>query len=417
MSMLEEGRELGRRQAEKAEGLVENMEAAFASTLDVYPTLVDIDLAKAIRDYDRERLACEPDYGKFPEMIGLLDRHVGEREGFREATGLDETAIAFHFSWRWFVSRRINAHHVPRYNVPLEDPGCTNIFFPDGEEGVVAASNRDDVRHPHYEEHLAKAFCGRLPVNNDIKGIVGSVSSSLYLDEEPECSFPCDPWELMPDECYNSIDDMMDFMTRYREFHGPANQLWTDRSFNAVAVEKTTCRVAFRRPTVNGAVCVTACAYLDPEINAYKQERLKRVMEIRGETQEDSVDWHYDAGAAIRYRRLIDLTNAEANRAATLWGTFDIVSDTAVPWPDRICLAGEVSFPDKEAQGNWTLTQNAQVMTGPNRRMLARSIRTYEGDRPITDFIPYLALGEGVEIRPEWQKDIDEGRCVLAPET
>ena len=35
--------------------------------------------------------------------------------------------------------------------------------------------------------------------------------------------------------------------------------------------------------------------------------------------------------------------------------------------------------------------------------------------KPIYDYTPKLALGEDVEMQPEWQKDIDEGRCELAP--
>jgi hypothetical protein len=34
---------------------------------------------------------------------------------------------------------------------------------------------------------------------------------------------------------------------------------------------------------------------------------------------------------------------------------------------------------------------------------------------PITRSSPKLLLGEGVEMRPEWQTDVDSGRCELAP--
>jgi len=136
---------------------------------------------------------------------------------------------------------------------------------------------------------------------------------------------------------------------------------------------------------------------------------------FKGETEGNSPDWAFFEGCDRRQRRLIELTNAEAKNGATLWGAFNIVADRAVPFPDRICLAGERTFPDKEPNPNWTLTQHASVITGPNRRTIYRSIRDFVNLRPITEFVPYLVLGEGVEMKAEWQRDIDRGLCQLAP--
>ena len=418
MSKLEEGRERGRRAGAhvEAEGFATKMRETFAYALELYPTLGEADLAAAIRDYDRERLACEPDYRVFPEMRGLLDRHVGEREGFREASGLDEAATAYHFSWGFFLSRRINANHLSRYDLIAPRRQCTNVFFPDGKEGVTISDNRDDWPRAEYKERISKSQPEPIPADNQVHWGQGGASSAVLLDEEPECCFPCNAHELMPDECLDDIREMVEFMTRYREFYGPGNQIWCDRRLNAVAVEKSTCRVAFRWPTVNGAVCITACSYLDPELNAFKKERTRRAMQIKGETEEDCPDWNFFEGCDRRQRRLIELTNAEAKDGATLWGAFHVVADTAVPLPDRICLAGESAFPDREPNANWTLTQHASVITGPNRRTLYRSIRDFENLRSITEFTPYLVLGEGVEMKPEWQRDIDQGLCELPPE-
>jgi hypothetical protein len=240
------------------------------------------------------------------------------------------------------------------------------------------------------------------------------------MDEEPECHFPCDPFELRPRECFDDLRVMIEFMTRYREFWGPGNQIWVDSGLNAVAVEKTNCRVAFHFPKVAGAVCITACSYLDPGLRAFKQECIRKVMKAKGETEETSLDWNYDLGAHQRYHRLWDLTNAEAARpgGATLWGAFNVVADEAVPFPARICLAGQKTFqnqPEREAGANWTLTQHAGVITGPSRRWLYRSVQDVRNPMPITRSSPKLLLGEGVEMRPEWQTDVDSGRCELAP--
>jgi hypothetical protein len=82
-----------------------------------------------------------------------------------------------------------------------------------------------------------------------------------------------------------------------------------------------------------------------------------------------------------------------------------ILNDTAVPFPDRICLAGERSHPD-DADGNWTLFSTASVLEGPNRRTLYWRI---EGQTPSHQNPPFLIPGRGVKIKPEWKKGTRNG--------
>ena len=418
MDQREIGRQRGREAAEaKLETLQREMEGAFRWANVLFPSLEGTDLSQAIRDYDAERLADEPDYSTFPEMRGLIDRHVGEREGFRDAGG-DDATTAFHFSWPWFLWRRINAHHVPYWERVGPNSQCTNVFFPEGAEGITVSDNRDDLLRPNYYESIPKFRPPELSVNKEVRWVQGAASSGVVMDEEPECHFPCDPSELRPPECNDDLNAMIEFMTRYREFWGPDNQIWVDTKLNAVAVEKTNCRVAFHFPQVSGAVCITACSYLDPELHAFKQERQRKVMEAKGETEENNLDWHFDLGARERYQRLWELTNAEAARpgGATLWGALAVVADEVVPFPARICLAGQKTFadqPEREVGACWTITQHAGVITGPNRRWLYRSVQDLQKPLPVTSYTPRLMLGEGVDMLHEWQEDVDAGRCIL----
>jgi hypothetical protein len=201
-------------------------------------------------------------------------------------------------------------------------------------------------------------------------------------------------------------------MERYKEFWGPGNQLWVDADLNGVMVEKTNTRLGLRWPTVSGAICITACAYLHPELSAFKRSRLKKAMAMLRDTEATSPDWNYNAGCEARNHRLLALTNAEAARGATLWGALNIVSDTAVPFPDRICLAGERTFPDREPAANWSMTQHAVVLTGENRRALYRSMQDLENPRSVVEYTPKLTLGEGVQMKDAWQADVDAGRCI-----
>ena len=419
MNMREVGRERGRKAAAAAlrddEDLVEKMNRHFRMTLELYPTVGPIDIAAEIRAFDRERLDSTPDYTRFPEMRGLIDRHIGEREGFREATGLDETASAFYYSFDFYALRRLNCRHVARYDLVTPQHQCTNVFFPHGKDGVTISNNRDDVPRPWYHEKVVNYRIKPLK-DAQYSWIQGSVSSTTLMDEEPKCLFPCYPYELVPEETLQDIREIVKFMTRYVEFWGPANQIFVDRNHNAVAVEKSNCRVAYHWPTSNGAVCVTACSYLDPQMNAFKRERTLVAAKMKGESREDSLDMNFSDACDRRHQRLWDLTNKEAQRpgGTTLWGAFEVVADTAVPFPERICLAGEKLDPKREANANWTLLQHAEVITGPNRRGLYRTVQDMEHPRPITTETPKLVLGEGVTMRPEWQKDVDAGRCTLA---
>ena len=418
MNMREIGRERGREAANGLGGPArEVMDMAFGYAKELHPTLTDADLGAMVRDYDHERLACEPNYTEFPEMKGLIDQHVGEREAFGEA-GIDETLTAYHFSWNWLLTRRITARHLARYD--LLPHSCTNVFVPETKEGgIIEASNRDD--------RVSPAHCRSLPESrydppqdatkqNQWAWVRAGASSAVLLDEEPECCFPCDPYKLMPEDCVDDIHAIVDFMTRYREFWGPCNTIFVDRKLNAVAVEKSNCRVGYRWPDATGAAAVTACSYLTPEMNGFRAERFRQAMEMKGETEADCPDWLGMIGSDRRHQRLIDLTNAEAERGATLWGILNVVADTDVPFPDRICLAGETAIPEKEPCPNWTQTQHATVTSGPNIRSLCRSMETLDPPKPIVETTLKLVLGEGVQMQPEWQADIDAGRCELAPD-
>ena len=405
------------------QAFIAEMNLAFEGARRLHPTAGDMDYASAIRAYEAERLASQPDPARFPELKGHIDLLTAERAAFREATGLDETASAYRHSWWFFITRRMGSRHLARYDL-LPPPDyvpprqCTNVFFPHGADGVTMSDNRDDVLRMAYVERIP-AFCIRMGPEQPIGWCQGGVSASILLDDEPACSFPASPFEykLMPDECHERIDDMIEFLSRYQEFWGPGNKIIVDRHLNAAAVDKSNCQVAFRKPTVCGAVAITACAYIDDALHARQMEGDRRAMAIKGETEADCPDMHYHLGSRERYRRLVDLTDREAARpgGATLWGALEVVADHAVPFPARVCIAGEKTFPEKEPVANWSITQHAIVATGPKRRALSRSIQDLYRPQPVYTYTPKLSLAPGVRMEPEWQADIDAGRCTLVP--
>jgi hypothetical protein len=419
MNHKEIGRQRGREAAARFKELKlhEVMEFEFARNLALFPTLgKDYDFARAVVAWDHRRLQATPDTNRFPEVKNIVDEVFGEREGFLESSGLSEVHCAYHYSFFHLIWKHINSHHAARYDLESARLQCTDVFFPDGCEGITSSDNRDDILYPHNEASVVNFRPAPPPQNPAPRWLRGGVSSLILMDEEPEEIFPYDPHPYLPSECRKNIKDIIAWMYERRDFLFPGNQIWADENLNAVAIEKSNRRIGVRFPTHNGAVCITAGGYLDPELSAFKQERLKRVAEAIGVTPENCFDVIFSNACDARYRRLLELTNAEASRpgGATLWGAFNIVADTAVPFPERICLAGEKLEPEREPNANWTLMQQATVQSGPNRRVLFRSVQSYSNPRPIYEETPKLLLSEGVAMRPEWQRDIDDGKCKLA---
>jgi len=161
---------------------------------------------------------------------------------------------------------------------------------------------------------------------------------------------------------------------------------------------------------------VTACSYITPELAKLRDELLRKVAEHKGETWENSLDRMYTHGADKRQHRLLKLTFAEARRpgGATLWGALAVAADRAVPYPECVCIAGETCAPDRQSMPEWSVTQHAAVISGPNRRLLYRTIEDMDHPKPVVDYVPKLKLGDGVEMKPEWQAEIDAGKCRLS---
>jgi hypothetical protein len=371
-----------------------------------------MDFASAIRELDRKRLADEPSLTQFPELRGHADLLRGERKGFMEASGLDETAAAYFYSADYFLRRPLNANHLARWELlTAPDVGCTNVFVPGGAEGVTIGDNRD-ISLPKDMAPYTNWRPDDLFAHNrgGVNWSQGAVSAAVLLDDEPACSFPADPFaytHLIPRECYENIDVFVEFLTRFNEFWGPGNRILVDKKMNAVAVDKSNCRVAFRKPTVNGAVAVTACAYLDDQMSGHQLERAARAAKIKGESLDDSLDYNYHLGSRKRYLRLVGLTDAAAKGQPTIRDLLDVVSDHAVPYPDRVCLAGESrNYPHRNPNENWSIIQHAAVITGPNQRALYRSVQSREALKAVYEHPAKLLLAPGVQMKPEWQTEL-----------
>jgi hypothetical protein len=364
-----------------------------------YPASRELDYKSELVKIEKERINAGIDLTKFPECRKWIDVVRAEHRGFLEACS-NEWMMAFHFNWYWFITRRLNTRYVRKL---AQKEKCTSVWFSHGDEGPMIGQNIDDIKRPFLKFSPPE----KGPSGEKFKKItlVGGASASVLCDEEPENIFPVDVFEIMPEDI-KELPQFVDFLYRYREFFGPGNMIFVDTEMNSVVIEKSNCRMGVRWAK-NGASAVTSCAYLTPEMNAFKKERDRISFELREFDPFDNPDYVFWDGCERRYKRLLKLVDELASGTPTLEGLIEIMLDHSVPFPDRICLAGEKGHRD-EIETNWTLVSWSSVLFGPTRRTLWWR---QEGDKPIYETKPFLIPGEGVKIKEEWKKGIRmEGR-------
>lgn len=369
----------------------------FAGIRASYPPLRDMNFDEALLRFDGERMANPPDPARFPEAQGAVDLLVEERRGFLDECG-DMLFLAFYYSWMYYYTRRINTRFLP--DLPNKaNQGCTAVYIPNSTEGGPLFGRNWDVTLTPW----TRALMEPPREASDGKRVMWTkgVSCSVFLDEEPAEIFPLDPWTLLPAECTGDAVAAAEFLYRYRDFWGPTNCILVDTNHDSVAIEKANVRMGVRKSS-GGASAVTALQYQIPEMHAYKDERNRKSIALRGMALEEAPDWEYWQGASRRYDRLLELT-AEANRrGASLWDMAHIATDHAVPPPARVCIAGEFHHPAiPPGNEEWTAVSHSEVLEGPNRRMLFFVV---EDGKPCYDTPPYLVPGPGVAMRPEWME-------------
>lgn len=356
-----------------------------------YPASKHLDYWDECAKFDQERLKCAPPLAKFPETKGWPDLIAAQRKGFIDATGCGPRELAFHYSWFFYCSRRLNTRFVGK---EIRANHCTAVYIRDTkEDGPLSGRNLDDIRRPGLEDFQPP----RQGPDGKRRRLTDGVSSAVLCDEEPTNLFPVNVWEIMPEDC-KQVKDIVAFLQRYNDFWGPQNGIIVDEEQNSVAFEKSNCRMGVRYSD-DGTAAVTACSYLTPEMKKFKEERSRLSLKLR-DWDETAPDWVYWKGCDARYERLLNLTKEANKRGATLEDMAAIVTDHAVPFPERVCLSGEKISPDDELS-NWTLTSQASVLEGPNRRTLFWRV---EGDTPCYENPPFLIPGEGVKVKPEWRK-------------
>jgi hypothetical protein len=392
---IELGTASGRRHRGK---LRERMEATYKSWHAGYPAAEGVDFEQEILKLDRARLNSEPSLAKFPETKGWPDIVRAERKAFADASGCSPSESAFHYNAYYFIWTRLQGQYLGKSkSTTVGTANCTSVFIRDSKEGGPLFGRCWDVQN---EPGLDLQPPRRGPDGKRRLWSKG-VSCSTMCDDVPTNIFPINGWEQLPEDC-RKIRDVVKFLERYVDFWGTGNGVIVDEDLDCVAFEKANCKVGWRY-SENGTAAVTACAQLIPEMKAHREKCHKKSLEVRG-YDNNAPDVKYWAGAEKRYHRLLKLVNEAASKPGgpAIEDMGNIVTDHAVPYPDRVCIAGESCHKDiPNDVAEWTMRCRAAVLEGPNRRTHFWRV---EGKTPAYGNPPFLVPGEGVEVKPEWRK-------------
>lgn len=382
----------------------QQMEASFAGWRSGYPASAHLDYAQELLKLDRERMDSVPSLAKFPETKGWPDIVMAERKGFLEGSGCGAAELAFRFNYMYFMQCRLNTRYI---GTPMGTGNCTAVFIRESKEGgPLYGRNWDVTNQPGVDLQPPR----RGPDGKRRLWCKG-VSCATMCDEEPRELFPVQVWDVMPEDC-RKVRDVVAFLDRYVEFWLCGNGIIVDEDLDCVAYEKDLCRVGWRWSD-DGTAAVTACAQVIPEIKTHRDKCHRRSLELRG-YDESSPDWKYWTGAEARYHRLLKLVKEAASSGPTIDDMARIVTDHAVPYPDRVCIAGETCHPDIDPKlAEWTMRSRAAVLHGPNRRTLFYRV---EGQKACYDNPPFLALGEGVEMKTGWEKGVRFAPKAIGPD-
>jgi hypothetical protein len=393
MDKLTKAYERGRLSGVRAsKDLAKRVNDAIAGWKTEFPSSAKLDLAQELIALDKARLNATPSLVKFPETRGWADIIAARRKGFQDATGVDALGLAYFFNAAWFVMCRLMTRHLGAFT-PTSN--CTAVFIRDSREGG-----------PLYGRNWDMPNIPGLDLQPPRRGPDGvrrlwskGVSCGTMCDEEPTEIFPINAWEVLPEDC-RKLPDVVAFLTRYVEFWSPHNGVIVDEDLNSVAFEKSTCRVGWRY-SPDGSACVTACAQIIPEMKAHRDACHAKSLKARN-FDHTSPDWHYWTGCEKRYHRLMKLVSEIAGSNPSLEDLGRIMTDHAVPYPDRVCISGGSCHPDIPVEvTEWTMRSRAAVLHGPNRRTLFWRV---EGKQPCYENPPFLIPGDGVAVKDEWRE-------------
>jgi hypothetical protein len=333
-----------------AAGLKAHIESMFPAWRREFPKAAHLDFAKEIVIHWQSRMDAKLNPAKFPEAVGLQDLVRAEYQGYLDGHQQDKVRAAYWFNWSYFLTKVLSTKYfgftpdqmgkMDCYETALAAE-CTALWFEDTPDGPVNGKNLDtnpgsqvmDCRIPYYVSN-------KIPITG--VRMTGTASASLVYDEMPDEIFPVKIEDITPNDI-KTVETFVEFRQRYAQFCGPGNTIWVDSTGKSVAIEQSNCRMGHRY-SENGVSAVTALAYQDPAMKAFKLKQDLQSLKLRGWTTH-CPDWVYWDRCILRYDRLMQLVKQHTQTGLGLRAAAQILLDPLGPPSGRISLAGNEFWP------------------------------------------------------------------------
>ena len=289
-------------------------------------------------------------------MSTLTGEVQSELRGYRDilefwrATRLfEQTGIAYY------------AHTLPA--------NCRIIYMANSDRGALHLKNIDDPL-TYWQAHAPVPKNSPWPFQHPM--VFDGVSSGLHIDEIPPEIFPVDVHGLFREHC-TTASEAEEFMVKYNYFWRGQNLIVHDHFGNSVAFEKTSCRVATRKPNAQGINFVNEMGALDPEIQEYQKCQRERWLKQNNWEWNDSPDGCAFTVYGQQWKNLARYVDALSTEPT--WENAKQVMEQRDP-SGPMCLTGEKSHPGQVVAG-CTLWMDIYEMD--NKRLHRRQWR---GDVP-----------------------------------
>ncbi|MCM8759334.1 MAG: hypothetical protein NC906_06145 [Candidatus Omnitrophica bacterium] len=296
------------------------------------PDKADSEILEMVVEYSKKRINAPIDFKKYPELRGVRELIVAEWKGIEDGAGLDDGLTAVYTNGMNFYHRMICTGKIGKMDGFSEKAKCSYIFFPDSDHGPLLANNLDTSPEEPFDAPEWPALNEHL--------IIGSVSSGIFLDEEPEEIFPAPVFKIVARYCRNA-PEAVEILERYNQFWGPCNAIVIDREKRCAMIEKSACRMGVRW-SKDGFGFITAMTAEHPEMNAYLNDRRQASLKARnlGPGCADEVYWKKQDQRRLLMNELLD--QARKNPTLETMRRFIQFRD---PVRGNVCGNGETYVP------------------------------------------------------------------------
>jgi|GEM_PF-435630 len=299
-------------------------------------------LAELLR-YHRDSRERVPSFQQYPEAKFWVDYTLTLEKELQRMAGLSEEELAIVKSLGAYLTFRGFRRAGLKPGPSRQTEKCRIAFLVDSDEGPMTVKNVDDPLASDW--HPMPPLPTSLPASeffwDQVNWVADGVGSGLHIDDEPEQLFPL-PVFTMCGQHAETTREVVDFLRRYSQFWGGGNVVVYDKSFDVVAIEKTSRNFFQPYELTNGQTHVSGMACRDPNSPQGKYQRARR----------DEYRLLYglpEDGPDQTFWRVCDRQEQSLARGLNGLGkppcAADLIKLFRTPYPDGLCKTGKKVHP------------------------------------------------------------------------